>query len=180
MEIQSDRLYYRLLTVDDVSEAYVTWLNDPEVTYFLELARDKQDKASIHAFIESLQKKNNEFLFGIFLKENGLHIGNIKLGPIHPYHRVADLGFLIGERSAWGKGYASEAIAAISRHAFSHLNVNKIHAGLYTSNVGSARALEKAGFQKEGHRVKHYLLHGVPEDIIEYGAWCGNYPTNSL
>lgn len=175
MKIESDRLSYRLLTTEDVSDAYVGWLNDPNITHFLEISRDKQDKATVYAFIESLQSKNNEFLFGIFLKENGLHIGNIKLGPIHPYHRIADIGFIIGEHSAWGKGYASEAIRAVSKHAFSHLQVNKIHAGLYASNLGSARALEKAGFKKEGCRVKHYLLHGVPEDIIEYGAWVGSY-----
>jgi ribosomal-protein-alanine N-acetyltransferase len=169
--LKSERIYLRPLTLDDASEAYVAWLNNKAVNqYLVDVSRSKHDLNSVRDFITHINSKDDEFMFGIFLIDSNQHIGNIKIGPVRSYHLVADIGFLIGEQSQWGKGYGVEAIKLASDYAFNILKLNKLSAGLYASNVACARALEKAGFQKEGVRIKHYLLNGVPEDIIEYGA----------
>ncbi len=40
---------------------------------------------------------------------------------------------------------------------------------MYATNVGSVRALEKAGFQLEGRLRKHLIVDAGKEDLILYG-----------
>ncbi|HDZ73845.1 MAG TPA: N-acetyltransferase [Aurantimonas coralicida] len=168
--ISSERLHLRELAVDDVGDTYVGWLNDPQVARFLETRWREQTEASVRAFVAAVNARSDEFLYGIFLNENRRHIGNIKVGPIRAHHGVADVSLLIGERDCWGKGFAAEAIAAVSRHAFAHLGVRKLAAGMYAPNEGSRRAFLKLGYKEEGRRRLHYMLDGEPCDLIELGA----------
>ena len=92
--------------------------------------------------------KDNIFL-AIVLKDNKKHIGNIKIGPINWYHRLAEIGIMIGEKDCWGKGYAAEAISLLADFAFSKLNLHKLTAGCYEQNQGSLKAFQKAGFEVE-------------------------------
>jgi RimJ/RimL family protein N-acetyltransferase len=37
---------------------------------------------------------------------------------INHYHKYADIGFLVGEKSYWGRGIAAEAISLATTYAF--------------------------------------------------------------
>lgn len=161
------RLTLRELDIGDVTGAYRDWLADPEINQFLETRFAEQTMESILEFVAEKSVSETEFLFGIFA--SGQHIGNIKIGPINPRHRVADVSYFIGERSAWGKGFATEAIGRVSRYGFEDLGLNKLSAGCYAPNIGSARALEKVGYKLEGVRRSHYFLNGAPVDLLDYG-----------
>ncbi|MBO6899848.1 MAG: GNAT family N-acetyltransferase [Rhizobiaceae bacterium] len=173
MEISTTRLSLRRLTPNDVTDAYVGWLNDPDVYRFLETRLSVQNKKSVLDFVAEKAASDNEFLFGMFLRDSGRHIGNIKVGPIHRHHKVADVSLLIGERDCWGKGYAAEAITAVSRHAFEKLGVAKLSAGMYVANEGSRRAFLKAGYRQEGLRRAHYESEDGRTDLVEVGALPG-------
>lgn len=49
--------------------------------------------------------------------------------------------------SRQGRGYASEATAALTEFALTSPDVHTVHAGAERSNPASARVLEKAGFE---------------------------------
>jgi RimJ/RimL family protein N-acetyltransferase len=70
----------------------------------------------------------------------------------------------------WGKGFASEAAAAVVDHAFAACAVEKIAARAEVSNVASIRAMERTGFVREGvlrsHRVDR---DGRRCDEVVYG-----------
>lgn len=174
METRSERLLLRELEVEDVTDAYVGWLNDAEVARFLETRLSLQNHETVRGFVSAVRGRDNEFLFGVFLETERRHIGNIKVGPIRAYHRLADVSLLIGARDCWGKGLATEAIAAISRFAFAELGVRKLQASMYAPNEGSRRAFLKAGYQEEGRRREHYLLDGAPCDLVELGLLPGD------
>ena len=157
----------RPLTSADVTDAYVGWLNDPEVNRYLETRHSPQTRESVAAFVEAVNGRADEHLFGVLL--NGRHVGNIKIGPVHPAHRVGDVSLLIGARDVWGRGVAAEAIQGVSRHALETLGVRKLSASLYAANVGSERAFLKAGYRREGLRRAHYALNGARSDIVELG-----------
>ncbi len=148
--LRGKRIYLRPVTLEDVTDRYRSWLNDPEVNRFLETRFYPQELEDIRRFVSTLGGKSDEPFFAICLNESGRHIGNIKLGPINPHHRSADVSLLIGEKDCWGRGYATEAIALISNHAIEDLHLNKLKAGCYALNEGSARAFEKCGWQREG------------------------------
>lgn len=170
MTIETKRLVLRPLTDTDIGADYVAWLNDREVARFLETRHSTQDEASVRAFVAGVNARADEFLFGIFERPSNRHIGNIKVGPIKALHGLADVSLLIGARDCWGKGYAAEAIAAVSRHAFEDLGVKKLSASMYAENEGSRRAFLKAGYRQEGVRRQHYQLDGARSDLIELGA----------
>jgi RimJ/RimL family protein N-acetyltransferase len=125
-------------------------LEDPEVNRYLETRWAVQTLDAIRDFVSEMAESPHNYLFAMIENASGLHIGNIKLGPICPNHRFAEVGFFIGERSCWGAGFATEAIRLVAAFAFGRLGLNRIHAGLYSSNRGSAKALLKAGFRMEG------------------------------
>ncbi|HUQ56769.1 GNAT family N-acetyltransferase [Lentzea sp.] len=52
--------------------------------------------------------------------------------------------------SRQGRGYASEATAALTAFALGSEDVHTVHANVEPSNPASARVLEKAGFEKTG------------------------------
>jgi ribosomal-protein-alanine N-acetyltransferase len=169
LRVDEGRIYLRPLTEDDVGEIYVAWLNDPLVNRFLETRHRKQDMAAVAEFVRAVNARPGEHLFAICLKESGKHIGNIKVGPVKPNHALADVSLFIGDRDCWGKGYATEAIRAISRHAIRELGIAKLNATAYSLNQGSIRAFLKVGYRHEGTRRKHYMLNGEPADLTELG-----------
>ena len=65
----------------EVSDNYLNWLNDSEVTKFTDQKNKKNNISNIKIFLISniLNKKN--YLFKIL--SHNIHIGNIKLGPVN-------------------------------------------------------------------------------------------------
>ncbi|GAB3142338.1 GNAT family protein [Micromonospora sonneratiae] len=51
---------------------------------------------------------------------------------------------------ARGKGYGSRAQRLLAEYLFAHTTVNRVEAGTEIGNVAEQRALEKAGFTREG------------------------------
>jgi RimJ/RimL family protein N-acetyltransferase len=61
-----------------------------------------------------------------------------------------------------GRGYGSEAQRLLVRYLFAHTQVNRIEATTEITNVAEQRALEKAGFTREG------ILRGT---TFRQGRW---------
>ena len=148
--LQSKRLSLRGVNQSDLNENYLGWLNDPLVNQSLETRFLPQTFESITTYWKSHKDDPSSPWFAICLSSDGRHIGNIKLGPIDWLHRRADISLLIGERSLWGCGYASESIAIIRDWAFAELDLQKLNSGIYKGNIASRRAFEKCGFELEG------------------------------
>jgi RimJ/RimL family protein N-acetyltransferase len=166
--IQGKKIYLRRLTEDDATQEYVGWMNDSEINQYLESRFYEQTIESTKAYIRSVTNDNN-YQFGIFLNESGKHIGNIKIGSINHFHRYADIGFLIGDKSCWGRGIATEAIKLATDFAFNTLKLHKLWGGAYSPNIGSIKAFLKNGYQQEGAKKNQYLCHGQYVDDILFG-----------
>jgi len=164
--LTTERLVLRTLTTSDVTDDYVGWLNDPEVNRYLESRFIEHRHDNVVAFIERVVAHPSNLFLGIFLKQKMKHIGNIKLDYFDVRHKRAEIGLMIGDQNAWGKGYATEAIVEVVRYGFAELELQKITAGCYESNVGSKKAFEKVGFQNEG-----FLRSHVVSDCGREGVW---------
>lgn len=168
--LETPRLLLRTLSAADASDAYLSWMSDPVVNQYLEsrfaVPAGGQD---LIAFIEYINATPDSLLLGIFLRDDGRHIGNIKIGPIIARHARSEIGYLIGDREAWGKGYATEAIREICRYGFESLGLAKITAGVYEANTGSAKALLNAGFAHEATISSHVIYEGRRIASVMYG-----------
>jgi len=91
-------------------------------------------------------------------------IGSTGIHAIDWVNARATTGIVIGEKSAWGKGYATETMALRTRYAFRELNLHKLTTEVNTANVASKRALEKSGYRTVGIRREHDFARGGWED----------------
>jgi len=65
------------------------------------------------------------------------------------YCKSAEIAYWLGE-PFWGRGIMSEAIKQLCWAAFEQYDIVRIFAEPYAQNIGSRKALEKAGFVLEG------------------------------
>ncbi len=164
--IFTPRLMLRSLDAGDAAGPYVGWLQDAEVTRYLEARFARHDAESTRAFVETCNADPGTLLLGLFLGAAGPHIGNIKLGPIDRNHGLAAIGIMLGAREQQGRGFGTEAIAAMSRHGFG-LGLHKIVAGCYAPNEASRRAFLRAGYHVEAVRRRHARLDSDWVDVVE-------------
>jgi RimJ/RimL family protein N-acetyltransferase len=72
----------------------------------------------------------------------------------------AEIGYWLGV-AHWGRGIATAALRAVTRHAFAtHHELRRLYAVPYTWNPASARVLEKAGYRLEGTLRESVLKDG--------------------
>lgn len=152
--IVGDGIFLRSLGPGDVGPHYVAWLADPQVNQFLETRHSPQGLEQISKFVADMNDSVDQLLLGIFTSK-GKHVGNIKLGPIHPIHRHADMSLFIGEKNVWGQGIGRKAVHALCQFAFTRLDVYKVCAGLYEQNQASLKLFTSLGFQQEGFFLNH-------------------------
>jgi len=70
---------------------------------------------------------------------------------------------------ARGLGYGTEAQRQLVRYLFSHTRANRIQAGTDSENIAEQRALEKAGFTREGVLRGLAFRNGRWRDDVVYG-----------
>jgi [ribosomal protein S5]-alanine N-acetyltransferase len=100
----------------------------------------------------------------------GAAIGGISLHLGTDIERVgAEMGYWIGEEF-WGRGIASAAIKLVTAHAFTDLGLLRVFAVPFTTNAASCRALEKAGYQREGTLRRSAIKDGRVLDQHLYAA----------
>jgi RimJ/RimL family protein N-acetyltransferase len=72
---------------------------------------------------------------------------------------LAELGYAL-RRSAWGKGYMTEAVQLVCAWAFANLPLQEIYAEVHPDNRPSQRVLEKSGFSRHPEMV-YRVIKGV-------------------
>lgn len=169
------RIFLRALSLNDANGPYLTWLNDPEVNRYLETRFQSWSQSKLENYIHQFVNNSNEFLFAICLLDGGIHIGNIKLGPVNWNHRFGEIGLLIGEKNYWGNGFASEAIGLMCKFAFDNLKLHKLKAGCYAENEGSVRAFLRNGFVVEGCLKKQWFIENRYQDGLQFGLLSEDY-----
>ena len=162
--IEGERIYLRPLEEKDITERYLSWFRDPEVTRFLE-ARDLTRQAVLD-HLEEGRRSGTYFMFAICLRGNDLHVGNLKVGPMDRKHGISDLVTVIGDKGHWGRGLATEAVRLGTRLAFEVYGVRKLYGGMYAENLGSIRAYLKAGWTEEARLGDHYVSDGKVMDRV--------------
>lgn len=82
-------------------------------------------------------------------------IDNIRRGPA----QMATIGYWIGAPFA-RQGYMTEAIGAVTRHAFIAMGLSRIEAACLPDNAASRAALERSGFKYEGVAQSFLQING--------------------
>ena len=118
------------------------------------------------AFIEMANKINPPNILAI--EVNSEAAGAIGLHPQHDvYKKNAELGYWLAE-PYWGKGIVTAAIRQMVDYGFNNWEFSRIYARPYGYNIGSQRALEKAGFVLEAKLEKTFFKNDEYQDELIY------------
>lgn len=148
-----------------LTNRYVGWLNDPEVVRYSEQRHRRHTLASCEAFVDSF-RHSPSFLWAIETAQGpALHIGNIA-AYVDAVNSVADVTILLGERSAWNRGFGLEAWTAVCNHLLDDVRIRKVTAGTLADNAGMRWIMRRSGMVDDGVRAAHYLLDGRPVDLV--------------
>ena len=123
-------------------------------------------KSDGQAFVRASRKMQRESNFAISL--DGAAIGGIGFHLQSDVDRVsAEIGYWLGE-PFWGRGIATEALVAVTRHAVEGHGLTRLFAVPFASNIASCRVLEKAGYVLEGHLRRSAIKDGRIVDQVQY------------
>jgi RimJ/RimL family protein N-acetyltransferase len=157
-QLESERLIYKPISQIHLSQDYVDWLNDEEVNRYLE-SGGNYTLVMLKDYITGMTSKDILF-WGIHIKENGMHIGNIKIDPVNSKHGLGEYGILMGRKSEWNKGYAREASKCIIDYCFNTQKIRKITLGVVEDNTAAVVLYNSLGFETEGIYQRHGLYQG--------------------
>ena len=104
------------------------------------------------------------------IEVEGHAAGGIGLHPQADIHRKnAELGYWLAE-PYWGKGIITRAIGQMVEYGFEQWDFDRIFARPFGTNIGSQRALEKAGFVLEARFEKPLFKNGEYLDELIYAV----------
>ncbi|MEW6718044.1 MAG: GNAT family protein [Chloroflexota bacterium] len=158
-------VYLRPLEQTDIPQLLV-WANDPEIRELTGevMPTSRADQAS---FLEKVIHDPHRVWLAIVRREGHRLIGETGLLRMFPAWRTTDLSIIIGDKTAWGKGYGTETISLMLNLAFGYLNMHRVAIGVVGSNERAIRFYEKAGFVREGvQRDGYYSNHGYQDFVM--------------
>lgn len=161
----------RPISESEIGERYLSWLNDPEITQYLEARHITPSEQSIVDYINGLRSTEGCELFAIFTKRESVHIGNLGISQNNPHNQgLASYGQMIGDPKAQAMGLGGEVSALIVEFLFQNPNIHKVWGGVHAANVKAWQTSEYLGLRKEGTLRKHAVLpDGSYCDIYQYG-----------
>lgn len=128
------------------------------------------------AYIARVHEGAQDPVTAFAIEVGGEVAGGITLMPGHDIERVsAELGYWLG-RAHWGRGVVTDAVRAVTGHAFATLGLRRVFAVPFAHNAASRRVLEKAGYVREGTMRRSAIKDGVLLDQHLYAAYDDLWP----
>ena len=163
--------YFRELSEKDVTNKYLNWLDDSEVTRFLEIRHTSFNFEKLNLYVESFNKDESKYLFGVFSNKNNKHIGNVTIYNIVKSTSSFNIGYLIGDKNYWGSTTSSTILLFAIHFGFDNLGLEKFIAGVYSNHSKPRFTLKKIGCFECG-RIKNKLLSN--NKLVDQVFYCLN------
>jgi ribosomal-protein-alanine N-acetyltransferase len=161
--LTSDRLSLRPVEPDDYDFLQRHWNSAP-------IRRMTNQQTPLQREdIESKIESSDSSVFLLVVADDS-PVGLIWLFDISHVNGRVEVGYWITD-SAQGKGYATEALEAVTTYAFEELRLHKIVARVFAGNTPSIAVLERVGFEREGVVSEHYFVNGEFLDTYLFGLF---------
>ena len=169
--LETARLVIRTFEPRD-GEAWVAMVNDPEVVRFLPPgpAPTMETFADVIERRHAMEREIGYTMWAVDDKTTGTFVGQCGIRPVDEgAGPEIDLAYHY-TRASWGQGYATEAVIAVLAHGLGPVGLDRIMAVAMPENIGSWRAMEKAGMRYQG-RVNYYGLQDLKKYVAERDRW---------
>ena len=166
LKIIGDGVCLRLFQESDISDTYVSWLNDPEVVKYSNQRFLNHTIESSHNYLKSFIGTNNIYMAVEDKVTKELHGSITAYKQIH--HSIVDIGLLIGNKKSWGKGVGFEAWTLMMNFLFTQCNVRKVTGGSLEVNAAMIRIMEKSIMTHEATKKNQELFNNKPVDVLYF------------
>lgn len=166
---ETNRLLLRPFAAGDWAE-YAAYHARPEVYAFLyrevptgTALRDQFDRVLQARF----EADGDVYRLAVTLKDGGAIAGEVMLKLESLDALQAEIGYIFSPAHA-GKGYATEAVAAMLAIGFQTVGLHRIFARLDAANAGSVGVVERLGLRREAHLRENDRFNGKWGDEYIY------------
>ena len=150
-----EKIYLRTLCLSDINEKYLLWVNDPLVTEYLEIGKQRWAHNDLVRYVEDSPKKGRHN-YAIITKNSKQHIGNGSVYSIELNKSKFEIGYFIGEKEFWGGHYSSMLIFNLLKIGFIQMGLEKCTGYVNETHI-KARMTNKFSGYKEKGRENRYL-----------------------
>ncbi|MCW8328391.1 GNAT family N-acetyltransferase [Photobacterium sp. SDRW27] len=176
----NDSLTIRLIRQNDFDDI-VEMLGTPNVSKYLFFAPAPVEvyEAFFNPIIKNTQQaieaeewpENPTF---IIRNNDERYMGMIGISQVMMLKGNFEVGHQLAEH-AWGQGIGTLGCQFATQLAFEQLKAHKICADCYAGNIGSARVLEKSGYELEGRQQDYYKIDDHFDDRLLFGLTASQY-----
>lgn len=161
--IETARLRLRPIRETDLDDI-VAGVADLAVARWLARVPHPYRMSDAEAFVATSRQAAREGRSLVLAIEHaGRLVGVISLEAIPT---ACELGYWIA-RPQWGRGFASEAGAAILAYGFAEIGLKRVRSGYFAGNEGSRRVQHRLGFYPIGRGLRRSLAQGAAVEHID-------------
>ena len=142
-----EKIYLRRLNLRDISQRYLSWVNDPAVTEYLEIGKQRIKHSDLVTYIQSAHE-NGRHNYAVITKRSKRHIGNGSIYEIEPEKKIFKIGWLIGEKRFWGGHYSSMIIFYLLKVGFIEMKLEKCTGGVFEKHIKARMTNKFSGFRE--------------------------------
>jgi len=92
-------------------------------------------------------------------------IGYVQIFDIHPIHRSASLGLLVGAEEHRGRGVGKAAMGLAIAYCWRHLNLSRLALSVQAENHAAIAVYTQLGFATEGTLARAQFIDGAWVDL---------------
>ncbi|MFB6807741.1 GNAT family N-acetyltransferase [Streptomyces sp. NPDC056387] len=166
----TDRLILRPFRPGD-AEDVCDYQRRPDVARFMRWEpRGPQDvRVAVEQMARETEPASDGDCLSLAVVEPGTDrvIGQVELVLLSVEHRQGELGYVF-HPAHQGKGFATEAAAAVLGVAFDVLGLHRVIGRCHASNTASAGLLERLGMRQEARFIGTELFKGAWRDDLVY------------
>ena len=144
-ELNTERLLLREIIESD-TDRIVQWRSEADVYCFFRSPHALAKEEHLKWFREIYLVDDEQISFIVVEKELCKKIGIVGIKRIQK--DCAEVSYLL-DKTAQGKGYASEAVQRLIEFSAEYWNCTKVAAEIHKENFASAKMIQKLGFQKK-------------------------------
>ncbi|WP_246222740.1 GNAT family N-acetyltransferase [Maribellus comscasis] len=166
-ELTYGKIILRALEPEDIELLY-SWENNLEI-WTVSNTKTPFSKYILAQYLKESAKDIYEVKqLRLIIQNKDLQaVGAVDLFDFEPYHLRAGVGIMIHNINERKKGYATDALMALSNYALNILGLKQLYAHIAADNLPSIQLFEKAGFKKAGIK-KDWLktMNGWKDELI--------------
>ena len=171
-------VYLRALGLEDLPRV-LQWHNNPALYTTLGGPFRYVSLEAEEQWLRRILDGRDQVNLAICTTAAGEHIGNIYLRDIDWISRHGELHAFIAAPDCRGKGYGTEAVRQLLKHAFCDLGLLRVFLHVLADNEAAIGVYSRCGFAVEGRLRQHAFKQGEFRDVLVMGICRSGLPAAS-